>query len=286
MGAISPNEADEPFPGWYAAVNASPPTAPEPEGGPPLFFGTFGAGLNATANDNGNMVSVLSQIPVGPGFTRGFIIQSGGENALSGSLTVGLTPDLINSFPILIPMNAATGTYTIGSTTFNLYPQAQTTANYSISRGADAYSVTGNLILDTGGENTFLTTGSVVNPPDSLLNEAKTQIIDGAAFTVQVDATTNPVTSAPGQPLVWTTDPTGSVAFDNQIQVDSGNSVGSLNSGINLFYEYDVMFDTEHGVIGLRPIPEPLTTGLVLGGIFLVYTISGLRKRRMLRAGR
>lgn len=285
MGAINPNEADEPFPGWYAAVNSTPPVAPEPRGGPPLFYGTFGAGLNFTAKDNGDMVSVLNQIPVGEGYTRGFVIQSGGLHSTGAMLTVGLSPETINAFPILLKMNPSTGTYTIGTTTFDLYPQAQATANYSISKSSDTYAQTGNFIMDTGGDNTFLTTGSVINPPDILLNSTKTQIVDGAAFTVQIDGAVNPFNpSINGQPLDWTTNPTGSVAFDNQIQVDPGSSFGSVNSGINLFYAFDVMFDTEHGLIGLRPIPEPTGLANLLGAFLLLGSVLIARRHNASRS--
>ncbi len=273
MGAIT----NEPYAGWNANINQIPPVAPENG----RFFGTMGAGLNKSEPGNGDFTSILGQIPLAPGLTKGFVIHTGGAASTSATLTVGLSDEMINSFPILLAMNPSIGTFTNDNgTSVNLYPQAQTTANYTITKGIHHYETTANLIMDTGGLDTYLTTGTDINPPNSLLSNDQSQIVDGASFTVNVGATQNPITSITGQPLNWVIDPTGSTAYDNLITVFSGSSVGSLNSGIPLFYNYDVMFDTENGIIGLRAIPEPSSLALAASGVTgILFLLRRIRQR-------
>jgi len=273
MGAIT----NEPYAGWNSNINQIPPVAPENG----RFFGTMGAGLNKSETGNGDFTSILGQIPLAPGLTKGFVIHTGGAGSTSATLTVGLSEAMIHSFPILIAMNPSIGSFTNDNgTTVNLYPQAQTTANYTITKGIHHYETTANLIMDTGGLDTYLTTGTDIDPPNSLLSNDQSQIVDGASFAVNVGATQNPLTSLPGQPLSWVIDPTGSTAYDNLISVFSGSSVGSLNTGIPLFYNYDVMFDTENGIIGLRAIPEPSALALTALGAAGIFLCTRHRKRR------
>jgi len=252
MGAITTPPAIHPT--WNADINSDPPIAPESG----QFFGTFGAGLNKSAATNGNFTSILGQIPLTGGLANGFVVHTGGAQSTSATLTVGLSQEMIDSFPILIAMNPLTGTNTNDNgTVVNLYPQAQTTANYSITHGLDSYHASADLILDTGGLDTYMTTGTELDPPGSLLDSGPSRIRDGSTFLVEVPATDNPFSQELAQPFEWLTSPTGTTAYENLISVFTGSGNGSLNSGIPIFYQYDVMFDTENGIIGLRPIPEP-----------------------------
>lgn len=274
MGAITiPPEI---HPDWNTDINSDPPIPPENG----QFFGTLGAGLNKSAENNGNFTTVLGQIPLAEGLIKGYVIHTGGAGSTSATLTVGLTEQMIQSFPILIAMNASTGNFVNDNgTQVNLYPQAQATANYTISKDEHHYTATADLIFDTGGLDTYLTTGSEIDPPGSLLDSNPDRIVDGAFFGVDIASTDNPFTGQPGQAFSWITDPTGSIAYENLISVLTGSSVGSLNSGIPLFYQYDVLFDLENGIIGLRPVPEPSLSALLLAGV-LVAARFGRRARR------
>lgn len=274
MGAIT--EPPELYPNWDSDINNTPPIPPEHG----QFFGTMGAGLDKSADNNGNFTSVLGQIPLADGLTKGFIIHTGGVGSTSATLTVGLTQELVQSFPILIAMNASTGNFTNDNgTQVKLYPQAQTTANFTISKDEHHYATTADLILDTGGLDTYLTTGSQINPPSHLLADNPSRIVDGAFFGADVAGTNNPFTNQPAQAFSWITDPTGTAAYDNLISVVVGSSVGSLNTGIPLFYEYDVLFDMENGIIGLRPVPEPTFSALLLVGSLAILAVRCKRRR-------
>lgn len=251
MGVIT----NQPYPDWNQNINQVPPIAPEhPTNN--LFFGTMGAGLYATADDSsgGNLSSVLGQIQLAPGLTKGFIISTGGRNSTNATLTIGLAAGATNGFT-LIPMQASQGVRTNGNgTTVNLYPEAQTTADIEIRKDADHYALTNaDIIMDTGGLGTHLTRGTQVpDLPASLLDGA--QVVAGAKFLA--------FTNTNG--WQWVIDPTGAVQFSNKIAVEpSAGGAGSLNTGIALFYDYDVLFDTENGVIGLRAVPEPSAAALL-----------------------
>jgi len=264
MGVIT----NEPYSGWNADINHMtggvadpiPPESPTTH----LFYGTLGAGLYQTKPEGGSLVSVLSQMQIDAGLTKGFMIHTGGATSTSATLTVGLSQEEMDLFPIKIQMNASTGTVTNDNgTTANLYPESQTTATYTIIKGEETYTAVANLLLDTGGLGTHITTGTDITPPDSMVSDG--QIVDGASFETHVDGITL------SQALNWLISPTGSTEFVDKVGVVSGDSTGSLNSGIALFYNYDVYFDTENGIIGLRAVPEPGMGWLLgLGGIALV----------------
>ncbi|WP_237763972.1 PEP-CTERM sorting domain-containing protein [Terrimicrobium sacchariphilum] len=266
MGVIT----NEPYTGWDANINHMtggvadpiPPESPTTH----LFYGTLGAGLYQTKPEAGSLVSVLAQMPAGPGLTKGFMIHTGGANSTSATLTVGLSQDEMDLFPIKIQMNPSTGTVTNDNhTTATLYPESQTTATYTIIKGEETYTAVANLLLDTGGLGTHITTGTDINPPDSMVSDG--QIVDGASFQTHVDGITL------SQALNWLISPTGSTEFVDKVGVVSGTSSGSLNSGIALFYNYDVYFDTENGVIGLRSVPEPAVGWLLGLGLFAALVI-------------
>jgi len=166
-------------------------------------------------------------------------------------------------FPIKIRMNASTGTVTNDNgTTANLYPESQTTANYTIIKGAETYTAVANLLLDTGGLGTHITTGTDIDPTSSLVSDGR--IVDGASSETYVGGITL------SQALDWLISPTGDTEFVDKVGVVSGSGDGSLNSGIALFYNYDVYFDTENGIIGLRAVPEPGASWLLGLGVFVL----------------
>jgi len=274
-------------PNWDANINHvngeghPDPIAPETETSH-QFFGTFGAGLFKTATEGGNASSVIGQIPLAEGLTKGFVIHTGGRESSSAKLTVGLTQEMMASFPILIQMNPSTGVQTNSNgTTVNLYPEAQASATYTIVKGDLSYQTVAQLILDTGGLGTHITTGSEIDPPAGLLAEGGESLIDGASFSVDIEGTDYPGTETAAGDLDWTIAPTGPVLFENKVGVVTPTDPlqGSLNSGIALFYQYDVMFDTENGLIGLRPVPEPGAFGL-LGTALAALGILRVRRKR------
>lgn len=248
---------NEPYPGWNQAIN-SPlgPVAPER----PVthyFFGTMGAGLYQTAAKQGGMTSVLSQFPLPPGVSPGFVIQTGGRDSERGCLTVGLTPEMIASFPIRVRMVSSIGTVTNpNKTEANLYPEAPLRAVISIVAGKAEYSREANVIPDTGGLGIHITRGAEINPPRSVLGVKGLWLKEGGIFEVRMAGDQG------GLPFQWKINPIGGRRFFDRIAVIAGqknaegefSNPGSLNTGIALYYDYDVMFDPRDGIIGFRPV--------------------------------
>ncbi|HEY8902177.1 MAG TPA: hypothetical protein VIM48_00630 [Chthoniobacterales bacterium] len=253
MGIIT----NQPYPHWDAEVNRMPrPIAPE-NSRSHLFFGTMGAGLSKV--NGGDVTSVIGQIPLPAGLKKGFVIHTGGPHSKLATLSIGLTPEMITSFPIIIPMNASTGvSRNDNGTTMNLYPEAQTTATYRvIGNNQSPYATTADLIMDTGGLGTHFTKGRDVKIPDVMVSNGV--VAPGGSVVTTVSGAIVPGTSLLAQSLDWAIDPTGTTEFVDQVKVMAGSNNGSLNTGIALFYTYDVMFDTADGVIGLCPMLTPIS---------------------------
>ncbi len=277
MGIIT----NQPYADWNTNINSIPPVAPE-KPNTNLYFGTLGAGLYQVTGGGADVVSVLNQVPLVSGLTKGFIVSTGGRGASNqATLTVGLTQSLIESFPILIKMRDSTGVVINDNFTLTkIYPESQARAHFVVTNGSTTNTTTADLVMDTGGLNTHFTTGKDVDIPSALItkdSEGKDILEPGASFTMSINGTTIPGTGTMAQGLEWVIDPTGTTPYLNKIGVKPGSHRGSLNSGIALFYDYDVMFDTENGVIGLRPVPEPSAFALCVVTIVAAWI---LRRRR------
>jgi hypothetical protein len=253
MGIIT----NQPYPNWNAEVNRMPVPLPPESPSSHLFFGTLGAGLAKLKGSDAT--SVIGQIPLPPGLKKGFVIHTGGPTSKLATLSIGLTPEMISSFPIIIPMNASTGVNkNDNGTTVNLYPEAQVTATYQVvGNNQSPYTTIANLIMDTGGLGTHFTKGRDVKIPDAMVSNGI--VAPGGSVVTTVAGAIVPGTSLLAQSLNWAIDPTGTTDYFNRVQILSGSDDGSLNTGIALFYNYDVMFDTADGVIGLCPMLTPIS---------------------------
>ncbi len=239
---------------WDADINAPTPIPPEPPG-QHLFFGTFGAGLFAvkttTANqtDGVRLPSVLNQVDYGS-LTPGWIIHTGGPNSQSATLTVGLTPQLVESFPIILPLNPARGSATIknkNGTTSLLFSEDQTKATCTVVGGGRPIRTNVSVVFDTGGTLYPKIGPGVV--PGSLV-AAKYVSPKASVFLSTNSGSKNPLTN-----LDWTIQQADTTK--NLISVGQTGSSATINTGIPLFYSYDVMFDLKAGVVGLRPVWSP-----------------------------
>ena len=268
---------------WNNDINQPTPT-------PPLegkYYGTMGAGFSSVAitdvtsgRMDGTLTSLLGQIKLVPGLIQGYMISTGGPGSTNGTLTIGLTQAMINSFSTLIDMQASTGNHTnANQTVANLYPVAQATATYSIvdSNGIP-YTTNANLTLDTGGYDTHLIQGTDMNVPTNLLTSSNNYLASGESFNVSRSASSNAIITNNPTPLSWTIDPTGTNAFANQVGYSpsiGGN--GGLNTGITFFYQYNVLFDTQDGIIGVAAVPEP--SSLMLLSISVLFMLIYARSR-------
>ena len=256
---------NQPYSTWNSDINATPPTPPEPAG----TYGTLGAGLAKTSDANGSMNSVLGQILIDTSvMDQGYLIHSGGATATDAKITIGLTPSAIASIPELVAMRSSTGTFTANTgQSVKLYPENQLTGTITLvnSQGLK-YSGTVQVVVDSGGLGPHLVTGGANNftPPVAFLNpNNQDYLADGVSFTLSVSGTNGTAG------LDWSFT-TGSTPYVNQVNASTSYSTGVFNTGVTLFHNYDVMFDTTTGLIGFDPL------NIELNSSTLVYQHSDL----------
>lgn len=223
-------------------------------GQPPLhgvFFGNIGSGLK----EKNGLFAVLAQIP---GATNGFIIRSGGvveqlgrgQSVRRGEVVVGLTPTLRAEFPMRVPMlpqivDGAPERLPSGYMAREEYPLAITIS--LTGPNGNSASAKARAVLDTGGVNIHIHRGSGMGVdleiPRSFLVKDKRLRPD----------TNVEITAQGGWDWNFTAGTTKSV---NRVQVTppGDQKAGGINLGTSVFFDFDVMFDIENGVIGFRPI--------------------------------
>lgn len=201
------------------------------------FYGTLGLSLEpGNSKQQGSLYNVIAQLP--GNLNTGFIIHTGGINGQSPMLTIGLTPENTKGF-VTIPIPTAAGlgsTYSYGNGAANkvlAWDDKGGLVQYQIN-GLPAF--TAPTVFDTGEPATTLYTGGV---PSRLKSGA--DLSNGLDFEAKL-----------AQGLAWAFQ-TGSQVNVNQVDVGPSRSSGTVNSGIGLFFSYDVMFDIKDGLIGFRP---------------------------------
>jgi hypothetical protein len=233
-------------------------------GQPPLhgvFFGNLGSGLK----EKNGLFAVLAQIP---GATNGFVIRSGGvveqlgrgQSVRRGEVVVGLTPALRAQFPVRVPMlpqiaGGAPAHLPSGYVARDEYPLAITIS--LTGPNGNTTSAKARAVLDTGGVNIHIHRGSGMGVdleiPRSFLVRDKRLRPD----------TNVEIIARGGWNWNFTAGTTKSV---NRVQVTppGDSKAGGINLGTSVFFDFDVMFDIENGVIGFRPITSP-SSGEVVG---------------------
>ena len=236
-----------------ATFDFTDPFAPPVDG---RFFGDFGAsfGLARVPGTNDALASALFQLP--GNLSSGFLAQLGpiGEQP---QLTVGVTDALRAQFPYAVPVFPAVG----GQYPVSGYPVLEAFGFTPV------YTVTGEqsgvelplgtttwpgcstpclpTIIDSGAPSTNVRLPDVDKP----YSEGDA-LKPGTTFTA-----TFPTTEG-REPLTWSfvAGSNGSVDAVNYSNQSGAAFAGqNLNTGLNLYNGYDVMFDVAKGVIWLRP---------------------------------
>jgi hypothetical protein len=256
IGRIQSGSAKGISPSRWAAMVA--------RGQPPLhgvFYGNMGSGLK----EKNGLFAVLAQIP---GATNGFIIRSGGvveqlgrgQSVRRGEVVVGLTPALRAQFPVRVPMlpqilDGSPEHFPSGYATRDEYPLA--IGIRLCGPNGNTASGRARAVLDTGGVNIHIHPGSGMGVdlevPRSFLVRDKRLRPD----------THVEITARGGWNWGFTAGTTKSV---NRVQVTAAGDrmAGGVNLGTSVFFDFDVMFDIENGVIGFRPITSA-SSGEVVG---------------------
>lgn len=211
------------------------------------FFGDFGASF-ATLDVPGQTTGMANPLFQLPGnLSSGFLVQVG-PIGIQPQLTVGVTDALRAQFPYAVPVtpSAAGGTYPVSG-----YPVLSWfgfSAAYSAELNGDTQQIgvqpTLPSLIDSGAPSTGVRIKGQGGDP---FNDSG-QLQPGAVFSA-----TFPTTQ--GRPALQWTFTAGDNTSVNLVSYEQGLPTGSqtVNTGLDLYNAYDVMFDVANKVIWLRP---------------------------------
>ncbi len=209
-------------------------------GRPPLygrFFGDFGSGLR----EQNGLFAVLPQLT--GNLSSGFAVQLG-CSAFGPSLVIGLTRAIRSRVTSWITMRAVRQSPPFPNSNRPTYAQKLFAARFLLRGNGASYSFRTGAILDTGGPTTNIHQHGKLMLPDALLTspEVPTQVIPGARFRV----------TAEGTELLDLR--TGRTLGVNQVAVtQSSGKAAYVNLGLVPFFQYDVVFDIQRGLVGFAP---------------------------------
>lgn len=229
------------------------PDAPPVDG---RFFGDFGASFGVRTLDGPvqQLAGPLFQLP--GNLSSGFLAQLG-PIGVTPRLTVGVTDALRAQFPYAIPVGALVG----GSYPVSGYPLLQAfgfAGQYSVA-GPDGTFVLGTTdfpqclqqclpsLIDSGAPSTSVRLPGVTPPYPY---EQDGGLASGTVFTA-----TFPTTQ--GRPQLTWTFVAGDNGSVNEVNYSTAGgaaeSTQNVNTGLNIYNDFDVMFDVASQVIWLRP---------------------------------
>jgi hypothetical protein len=255
------------------------PTPADSSSGPiqSSFWGDFGMSLKA--NNNGIM-NVIAQIQYTNNIKSGFIVKLGKEDNQRPSIQVGLTVNDMASFPIQIFMSGKDSNSVFPHTTISTYSGQILTNNLVLSDSASGSYTNGiGVTLDTGAtpklhdysdDTSALTNYFTTDGSDTFISDN----VQFVLTAVQTNGTTIPIFQL-----------TTGLGDTNYIPIEFGNDF-YINMGASIFHEYDVMYDLEDGVLGLRPIPE-VSQALYMGcglAALILFGAARTARRHCIRA--
>lgn len=214
------------------------------------LYGDFGAafGIN-TDVANSPLTSILFQLP--GNYSSGYTVRLGPVGG-PACLTIGITDELRQQFPYAIPLTAlANTTYPVSN--LQAYADFAYSPDYILSNGTQTYNL-GTLptISDTGAPSTSI---RYPNPTANL--PGPFPFLDGANNILPGTVLTAVMPTAPGYPALSWTQLIGNQQSVNKAgyldRTGAATDVNNVNTGLNLFSQYDVMMDVAQGLLRLRP---------------------------------
>ncbi len=229
---------------------------------PPLetsFYGDFGMGLG-----NNGLSAVLSQMT--GGLSNGFIISLGaypnGVLGNVGSVQVGLTAADIASFKTVISMQGQNFLEPSANSGEPTYTEvlAQGALQLISAGGGTTFTAPSGFVYDTGAPSMEIHEGTDITANDlapfGTLNASGKLII---AQGTSIDVSAPVAAGAPADSSSWNlgfsqdgnsgSDVAG-VSTANTI----GDPLGYVNTGLNAFFGYRIMFDLADGIVGFEQI--------------------------------
>lgn len=231
------------------------PDAPPIDGN---FFGDFGASFDVFDLGQPNQSLLASPLLQLPGnLSSGFLVQLGPIGTTDPRLTVGITDTLRAQFPYAVPVTVAPGdsTYPVSGypvlELFGIAPQyfAQQGDGPEVPIGCVGQSCPIQLetVIDSGAPSTGLrvTEGT----PYAITVGTKQFLQPGVKLIAKFP------TTAGRNALTWDLVAGGTPSVDSvEYGGDSvATSQPNVNTGLNLYNTFDVMFDAQQQIIWLRP---------------------------------
>ena len=211
------------------------------------FFGDFGVSF-AYNNSAPRLTSALWQLP--GNLSNGFLVQLGPIGS-DGQLTMGAPQALTDQFPYAIEVPLATdpsepnypvsGYKALAKGFDGIYEVSRDGVSHYLNEGVPIKT-----ILDTGNPSTW-----VKGVDEKWFKDAKgDQIQPGTKFTATFVNHKNPT-----NPLVWSfvTGDQPSVNIASYQDDGSGKYSTEVNAGLNIYNQFDVLFDAENKLVHLRP---------------------------------
>ncbi len=225
------------------------------------FYGDFGAsfGINKGTDPGVAVTSVLFQLP--GNLSSGFVVELGPVGG-PGRLTVGLTPELRAQFPYAVTLADIEGLLypTSGR---QVYEQFGFDATYTLSSGTETRSLGPiQTLIDSGAPSMSVRLPEWPAGEPYPFSSGGDSVDPGTTLTVGLPP-------APGTPPLEWSFVAGNDGSVNQIGYSSASGAATtgnnVNTGLNLYDMFDVMFDVEAGLVRLRPNGGSAT--VVLGSV-------------------
>jgi len=262
-------------------------TTEHPSGGTvaPGFGGILGAGPAPTFIDSTNggnqfaLYSALGQLAAAQGLRPGFTIDVASRQH---SLQIGVSDEQIAQFEGVVvmnePFNGAPQSFNqFPNTGYPAYNQKQISARVDLN-GDSLSNQPIPVTIDTGAPTAVIVQGpgDAISPPGNVpdVNTSLTKEFDNGNLTVLVEGTQVDVFGFGGDDFLY-----GIFASENgdpfEVEIDSSESDGHLNTGIAPFHEYKITFLLDDGngvgVVGFTPVPEPSSFALIAGAAALAW---------------
>lgn len=264
------------IPGWASDLNATPPQAPLYD----FFFGDFGVSVGA---GNGSLMSILPQMP--NGLNNGFKINLGRYPTQAeidrqlvqgpiqvGSLTLGLLPADMQNCTMVTPMAIQEPRSTYPNSGLQSFSERLGAGYISVSQPASdavmpplVYPTT--FCFDTGAPTTEIHYGAdgqsdltettlapVLEPKGAKLQSIK------SGLTVQMIGDGVPGSTVANWDLSFQTMAADGNTIKQNIVNASGVTestvpAGYVNTGLEPFFNAEVIYNLAEGVIGFIPYP-------------------------------
>ncbi|AQT80278.1 hypothetical protein B1R94_14920 [Mycolicibacterium litorale] len=215
------------------------PSAPPVED---RFFGDFGASFATLpiTGQNSPLANPLFQLP--GNLSSGFLVQLG-PIGIQPQLTVGVTDQLRDQFTYAVPVTPQPGGGTYPISGYDVLSWFGFAPQYTASNGdtEQQIGVTSSLpsLIDSGAPSTGIRLKGQGGDPYNDNGQLQPGVTFNAVF---------PTTQ--GRPALTWSFTAGDIGSVNLVNYESGNVLApgqNVNTGLNLYNQFDVMFDVAEG---------------------------------------